>query len=44
MSAILVSRQAALEKKGGAIPVAIDPAAERSRRLLSRIRDFFDLG
>jgi small-conductance mechanosensitive channel/CRP-like cAMP-binding protein len=44
MSAILATRQAALEKKGGEIPIFIDPAAERSRRLLSRIRDFFDLG
>ena len=44
MTAVLLARQAVLEKKGGEVIAAIDPASERSRRLLSRIRDFFDLG
>jgi small-conductance mechanosensitive channel len=44
MTSILLARQAVLEKKGGEAVAPVDPASERSRRLLSRIRDFFDLG
>ena len=45
LSSLLAARQAALEKKGGELSArAAAATAEHKKRLLARIRNFFDLG
>jgi small-conductance mechanosensitive channel/CRP-like cAMP-binding protein len=43
LTAVLTTRQAALEKKGGELSARAAQAAEHRSRLLAKIRSFFDL-
>jgi CRP-like cAMP-binding protein len=43
LSTLLASRQETLEKKGGELSARAAQAAEHRRKLLARIKDFFDL-
>jgi hypothetical protein len=43
LSALLATRQAALDKKGGELSAKAAQAAEHRSRLLARIRSFFNL-
>jgi CRP-like cAMP-binding protein len=43
LSAVLTTRQAALEKKGGELSARAAQASEQRSRLLAKIRSFFDL-